>query len=120
MRATNRKAQQSGYESTDALRKRRPPAPSITPTAATSNEYDAISEYAAALEEQVTALQALDGAQSVASDFASSTSTINTDSALLKEMRAKRKEQAVQMKQLTAMVAAMKGNGTPSEPNPCL
>ena len=81
-------------------------------------------EYAAALEEQVTAFQASGWTQSVFSDFSSSASianTINTDSAnpaLLKEMRAKHKEHTVEMKQLTAMVAAMKRNGTPPEPNP--
>ena len=77
-----------------------------------------MAEYVAALEEQVTALQTSDGAQSVVSDFASSASTINADSALLKEMRAERKEQAVQMNQLTALVTAMKGTGAPANPTP--
>ena len=126
-RATNREAQRSGYESADALRERRPP-PSIR-TAATisegaaiskgaANEYDVMAEYAATLEEQVTALQTLDGAQSVVSDFASSASTVNADSTLLKEMRAERKEQAVQMKQLTALVSAMKVPSAPADPTP--
>ena len=121
-RATNREAQRSGYESADALRERRPPPsippPSVTPTSTAPTEYDALSEYAAALEEQVTALQASDGAQSGISDFASSASTINAESTLLKEMRSERKEQAIQMKQLTALVTAMKGTSAPADPTP--
>ena len=98
------------------LHDRRPTTLTITLTAATSNEYDVMSDYAAALEEQVTALHASDGAQSVVS---SSASTINTDIAntvLLKEIRAEHKEQVGQMKQITAMIAAMKGTSTPAEP----
>ena len=81
-------------------------------------------EYAAALEEQVTAFQASGWTQSVFSDFSSSASianTINTDSAnpaLLKEIQAKHKEQVGQIKQHTVIVATMKGNSTPAEPNP--
>ena len=78
----------------------------------------ALSDYAAALEEQVTTLQTSDGAQSVISDFASSISTINDESTLLKEMRSERKEQAVQIKQLTALVTAMKGKSAPADPTP--
>ena len=95
MRATNREAQQSGYDSADALHEHHPTTPTSMPTAATTNEYDAMAEYAAALEEQITALQTSNGAQSVVSDFASSASTINAESTLLKEMRSERKKKAV-------------------------
>ena len=122
-RATNREAQRSGYESADALRERRPPTPITVPKPSGASEYDAMSEYAAALEEQVTALQtAADGTPSVVSDFASVATTVNgtsAETALLKEMRDERKEQATQLKQLTAMVTAMKAAppaATPPDP----
>ena len=120
-RATNREAQRSGYDSADALREHHTTKPLPVP-AATTNEYDAMSEYAAALEEQVTALQTqADSAHSVVSDYASSASTVNSGSAnttLLAEMRAERKEQAGQMKQLTAMIATMKDSSTTTLPIP--
>jgi hypothetical protein len=99
-RATNREAQRSGYESADALGKHQTTTP-ITVSKAATSEYDAMLEYVAALEEQLTALQTTaDGAQSVISDFASSASTVNSkvaNATLLKEMGAERKQQAGQM-----------------------
>ena len=68
-------------------------------------------EYATVLEDQVTALKAaannksLAAGKNVVSKFAASATTVHSkNSALIEELQSERKEQAAQMKRLTALV----------------
>ena len=116
-RSTNREDQRIRYDSADAHRER--------PTSNTSTatpEYNAMSEYAVALEEQVTALQiAADDESATAGhtfvgELSASATTIHSEhSTLIEELRFELKGQAAHMKRLAALVnyLAGKSDGPP-------
>ena len=82
-RARNREAKRSGFESTKSLCKnppfsQKPLPPTPTPTQS-SREYYALSEYAAAMEDQVDELQSVSGeATAVNSEMEASSTTTST------------------------------------------
>ena len=120
MRATNCKDYKSGYESTDTLRE----CPSAKTSTATPKCYGMLV-YAAALEEQVTALQkatdddSLAADHTVVSNFSVSAATVHSkNSTLIDELQANRKDHTSQTKRLAALVnsLASKNDGPPADP----
>ena len=86
MQATNRESQRSRYDSANSLCNR-PTAKTITATP----KYDALLEYSAALEEQVTYLQTTAdnessaAVQTVVRNFADSATTVHIKNSMLVE-----------------------------------
>ena len=124
--AVERAAQHSGFDSVAALREHDrsslPPANSPPPAAPepSTEDYNAMTEYAKALEQDNLELRSVGGRSSnnhtslnkIPKTTASAIAT-NATTLMLEEMKRERKETAAQMKQLTAMLLTATMNTTP-------
>ena len=127
-RAAERAAQPVGYESAAAFRENdRPPLENAPLTAAPgpyTEDYDAITAYVKALDQDNHKLRSMGGIISETASLseipetAASAIATNKTMAMMEEMRQERKETAAQMNQLPAMLLASTTNKTPKTPFP--
>ena len=125
-RAAERSAKRAGYKSAAAFREDdRPPIENATRTAApgpSTEDYDAMTAYVKALEQDNQELRSVGGRSSETTslskthEVAASAVAANAATEMMEEMRRDRKETAAQMKQLTSMLLAATTNKSPKTP----
>ena len=123
-----RAAQSAGYESAAAFRENdKPPlknSPVTTAPGPSMEDYDAITAYVKALEQDNHELRSVGGRSSETTSLseipetAASAIATNATTAMMEDMRREWKETAAHMKQLTAMLLAATTNKTPKTPIP--
>ena len=124
-RASDMAAKRGGYESAAALRSgatANPEAPASSATSMSRADYDAVAEYAVALEAENLKLRSVeaDGASTISSlpDTVAATTTSSTTTAVIAEMKQAQEVQATahatKIAQLTALITAALAVKAPS------
>ena len=115
MRAATMAAKRGGYELAAAMHgTRETPAPFSAPGTVTRAEYDAVSEYACALEAENAELKSGGGDDvTTVSTLEAASAATETTTGLLAEMRS---VHAAHMREMTALVAAATAENAPALP----
>ena len=118
-RATMMPAKHGGYDSAAELRARRAHPPPHTPPAAPTSEYDALVEYAVALEAKNLELNSVGGGSDVSEvsnlpETTASATATNATATLIEEIKRAQEVHATQIQQLTVLVTTSTTKNIPA------